>query len=176
MFLCASGIWEERSEGSPPRSPSGSVGAPGSRRGERPHHEHRLEEESNEPFGVGVESERIDAFAPLRDVAREDRHEERRHDGTNENSSTAKHDQREAQSDFDDSRDNHHEILVERKPTRNLSLELGALRREVGDTGTDERDSENPAQWRAVQGFGGRSGWHGIDGTPRTRSQWRPRR
>jgi hypothetical protein len=51
-------------------------------------------------------------------------------------------DQRRAEHDLDDSGHHHDEIFVEWEPTRDLSLELGALSGEVGDAGTDESRAE----------------------------------
>jgi len=124
------------------RSAPGSVRAPGSGGGQCPHHEHRLEEESNEPFGVGVEAESIDTLAPLCDVAGKDRDEERRNDRPDQHSMATEDDQRRSEHDLDDSGHHHDEIFVEREPVRHLGSELGALSGEVGDAGTDESRAE----------------------------------
>ena len=56
-----------------------------------------MEEEPGEPFGVGIEAERVDAFGPLGDVAREDDDEERSDDRADDHSVAGQCDEGDAE-------------------------------------------------------------------------------
>ncbi len=69
-----------RSDGVADPGPAVAQGGPRPGAPQRPGHEQRLEEQSDQPGGVGVEPERVSVVDVLGDVAREHRDEERRHD------------------------------------------------------------------------------------------------
>ncbi len=128
---------------------AGPVDLPSAGCAERPDHQHGLEEEADESFGVGVEPERVDTLGPLRDVAGEDDDEERGDDGADDHPVAGQPDERRAERDLDDAGGDHDEVLVDRKPFRDLRAELAALSGEVTDPGADQRSAEEPAQHRA---------------------------
>jgi len=70
-----------------------------------PNDEHRLEEQSNESGGVGVEPEGIAPLDELPDVAGEDDDEEGRHHPADRGPVPHDQQEREAEGHFDDTRD-----------------------------------------------------------------------
>ncbi len=109
---------------------------------QRPEHQHRLEEQPDEPGPVGVQPEGVDALDVLRDVAREDRHEERGEQPADEPLLLRQGDERRAEPDLDDPGRDDGEVLVEREPRGHLRPELLALGRQVEHTGAHHRGAE----------------------------------
>src|SRR5688572_7071096 len=89
-----------------------------------PDDEQGLEEQPDQPLAVGVEAERVDAFYILRDVAGEDRHEERGKQRSDETSLARQQDERQPEPDLDDARADHRQVLINREPVGHLRSEL----------------------------------------------------
>ena len=108
-----------------------------------------LEEQPDQPRAVGVETEGVDALDVLRDVAREDRHEERGEQPADESLVPRQRDEGCAEPDLDDPGREDREVLVEREPRRHLGPELLALRGQVQHSGADHRGAERHAERRS---------------------------
>lgn len=111
-------------------------------RPQRPGHQNRLEEQSNESLGVGVEAERVGLLDELGDVAREDHYEESGCGYASERPPPPAEDERQPEQDLDDSRREYDGIFVDGKPVGYLRSKLLTLHGEVGNPGSGEHQAE----------------------------------
>ncbi len=122
---------------------------------QRREHQDGLEEQAHESLGVGVEPEGVLLLDVLRDVAGEDRDEERRQQTAHERAAGLRggH-ERGAETDLDHARPQHRQVLVEREPVRDLGLELLAGEGQVSGAGEDHRRPECEAGHGAEERHG----------------------
>ena len=91
----------------------------------------------------------------LRDVAGEDRHEERRQQAADERATRPRGgDEGGTEADLDDPGPQDREVLVQREPVGDLGLELLAGEGQVGGAGEDHRRAEGQARHGAYERHG----------------------
>jgi hypothetical protein len=113
---------------------------------ERPGDEQRLTKQPRETLPVGVEAEGIDAVQILRDVAREDRDEERRGAEPDGDPLRRQCDETRADRELHDTGQGDRGVLRQRQRLRDLRDELLARPRQVADAGEEQHRAERDAR------------------------------
>ena len=133
----------------PRQTPPPSVAAISGRE-QGPGDPQRLEEQARQASGIAVQAEGRAPIHGLREVAGEDRDEERGEEGTDAPALLRQHDQSSSEHDLHRAGCDHHAVLVDRQDigdeVGDLRLELPTSPEQVGQAGEHHAGGQEPSR------------------------------